>query len=222
MKLAALFSGGKDSTFALFMAKRCGYDIPCLISIISDNPHSYMFHTPSISQVSKQAERMGIPLMVQKTAGEKESELEQLEHAIIQAKEQYHVQGILTGAVESVYQAVRVHRICNRLELECFNPLWQKDQFELLNDLIEHRFSIIITGVAAYPLDRTWLGRTIDSGFIEQVRDLHDNLGLNPAGEGGEFETFVMDCPLFSSQLVMQSSEITGAHHTYRMEVVVK
>src|SRR3989344_2786086 len=132
MKLALLFSGGKDSTYAGFIAKKCKHKIVCLITLQSKNQDSYMFHTPSISKTQSQADAMKIPLIIQKTKGKKESELKDLKLAIRFAKKKYKVQGIITGAVESIYQASRIQKICDELNLECFNPLWQKDQIELL------------------------------------------------------------------------------------------
>jgi len=201
MKLGVLFSGGKDSTLAAWIAKREGYEISCLISIISENKESYMFHTPSISKTKMQAQAMNIPLIVQKTKGEKEIELKDLEKAIKKAKEKYKISGILTGAVESVYQASRVQKICSKLNLECFNPLWLMDQFELLNDLLKNKFDVIITGVFAYPLDSLWLGKVINKKSIDEVQILNEEYKINPAGEGGEFETFVLNCPLFKRKL---------------------
>ena len=67
MKLGILFSGGKDSTYSAWLVKNFGYELTCLISIFSKNPESYMFHTPSIKKTKKQAEVMGIPIIIQKT-----------------------------------------------------------------------------------------------------------------------------------------------------------
>ena len=82
MKVAVLFSGGKDSCFAAYKAKQAGNELTCLISVISENPESYMFHTPNISLTEKQAEVMNLPLIVHKTLGQKEEELTDLEQAI--------------------------------------------------------------------------------------------------------------------------------------------
>jgi len=221
MKLAVLFSGGKDSTFAAYLAREHGHEISCLIAIFSENPESYMFHTPSISKVKKQAESANIPLIIQKTKGEKEVELKDLAAAIQKAKVKYGINGVATGAVESAYQASRIQKICNDLDLDCFNPLWQKDQFELLKDLIENNFEIIITGVYAYPLDETWLGRTIDKTFLNDTITLHDTYKINPAGEGGEFETFVLNCPLFTRALEICDKKIYGKQNSWTMEIEV-
>jgi len=222
MKCAVLFSGGKDSTFTAYIAKKHGYEISCLITIISENQESYMFHTPSILKVKKQAGVMKLPIIIQKTKGIKEKELKDLESAIQNAKNKYNIEAVVTGAVESAYQASRVQKICDKLDLECFNPLWQKDQIELLDDLVANNFKIIITGVFAYPLDDSWLGRDINQDFIDKVIKLYEKYKINPAGEGGEFETFVLYCPLFSRDLEIVNKKISGKNHSWKMEIEVK
>jgi len=219
MKLGILFSGGKDSMFAGYLVKKQGYDIACLISINSENKDSFMFHTPSIDKVKKQAEVMEIPIIIQKTKGKKEIELKDLEKAIKKAVKDYEIKGIITGAVESVYQSSRIQKICNKLKIECFNPLWQKDQIELLKELIKNKFKVIITGVAAYPLDRTWLGRIVNKKFIKDVEILNEKYKINPAGEGGEFESFVLDCPLFKKPLKIKNFKDFGEKNSWRREI---
>jgi len=224
MKLGLLFSGGKDSTYAGFLAKKYGHEIVCLIAIDSKNLESYMFHTPSISQTMKQSQVMDTPIIVQKTAGKKESELKDLEKAIKKAKQDYNIEGIVTGAVASVYQATRIQKICNSMKLECFNPLWQKNQFELLEDLIKNKFQVILTGVFAYPLNEKWIGRKIDSSFILDIKKLNEKYKINPAGEGGEFETLVIDCPLFKKPLKMIGKKVWSDDNekSWRMEAILR
>ena len=222
MKCAVLFSGGKDSTYATFLAKKEGYTISCLISIISENPESYMFHTPSISKVEKQAELMNIPITKWDTKGEKELELIDLENAIKKAKDEYNIETIVTGAIQSVYQLSRIQKICDKLNINCFNPLWQKNQIQLLQELVENKFEIMIIGVFAYPLDEKWLGRKIDKKFIEDVKKLQEKYDINPAGEGGEFETFVVNCPLFEKKIKIIDREIIGKKNSWKMEITVK
>jgi asparagine synthase (glutamine-hydrolysing) len=222
MKIGVLFSGGKDSCYSTYLAKKNGHEISCLISIISENKESYMFHTPSIEKTKKQAERMNIPILVKKTPGKKEEELEDLEKVIKKAIKEYKIEGILTGAVGSTYQASRIQKICNKLNLECFNPLWQKNQIELLEELIKNKFEIVVVGVFAYPLDEKWLLRKIDKKFIEETKKLQDKLGINPAGEGGEFETFVLNCPLFSSPLKIINKKISGEKNSWKAEIEVE
>lgn len=222
MNLALLFSGGKDSTYAGYLAKKHKHKISCLISIHSINQDSFMFHTPSINQTITQAKSMEIPIIIKKTRGIKEVELKDLESAIKEAKSKYKIEGIITGAVESIYQASRIQKIADKLSLEIFNPLWQKNQIELLEDLIKNKFHVIITGVAAYPLGNEYIGRKIDKKFIVDIEKLHKTYKINPAGEGGEFETFVLNCPLFKKPLKIESKKIVGNKNSWRMELKVK
>ncbi len=222
MKCGVLFSGGKDSTYSAYLAAEHNYKITCLISVFSENPESYMFHTPSITQAEEQAKAMGLPLVIQKTQGKKEAELEDLEKAIIKAKEEFNIEGIITGALQSIYQASRIQKICNKLNLECFNPLWQIDAEQYLMELIKNKFKVIITGVFAYPLDSSWLGREIDEGFLKDIKELNKKYGIHIAGEGGEFETFVLDCPLFKKPLEITNTRVSGSGNSWRMEVEVR
>ena len=218
MKVAILFSGGKDSNFALLKAKEY-HDVVCLVSLLSENKESYMFQTVNVSLTKLQAEAMGFPLIQKKTKGAKEDELEDLREALIQAKEEYGIEGIVTGALGSIYQASRVQRICNDLKLWCFNPIWLKNQFELLNELIENKFEVIISGVFAEPLNQSFLGKKIDKDFVEKMKVLHDKYSINPAGEGGEIETSVLDSPFFKKKIVVEESKINFEHNSGTFDI---
>ena len=206
MKLGVLFSGGKDSTLALHKAAE-KEEVACLITVLSENPESYMFHTPNIHITALQAKAVDLPLITKITEGKKEDELKDLERAIADAVDQQGIEGVVTGAVESVYQAERVQRICNHLDLWCFNPLWKRNQRLLLEELIEKDFSVIISGIFAYPLDETWLGKQIDAELIDRLVKLEKEFSISPSGEGGEIETTVLDAPLFEKKIEILASE---------------
>jgi diphthine-ammonia ligase len=207
MRYGVLFSGGKDSTLALHLAAETD-QVVCLITLVSKNKESYMFHTPNIDMTALQAEALGLPLLSVETEGRKEEELTDLENALVQAKEKYGIEGIVTGAVESVYQSSRIQRICDGLGLKCFNPLWKHNQKALLEKLLECKFKVIISGIFAYPLDASWLGKQIDSGIIERLVELQGKYGISPSGEGGEIETTVLNAPLFNQRVEVLDSAI--------------
>ena len=222
MRLASLFSGGKDSVYSVYLAKKQGHEIACLITINSKNKESYMFHTPSIEKTRFQADSMNISLITHKTKGKKEEELKDLEHAIRHAIKKHRIEGVITGAIQSVYQTSRIQKICDKLNLTCINPLWQKDEIEYLNELLKNNFKVIITGVFAYPLNSKWLGRTIDKKFIEEIKILNEKYKIHPAGEGGEFETFVLDCPLFKKPLKIKShKDFKEGENSWRREIKI-
>jgi diphthine-ammonia ligase len=200
MRLGILFSGGKDSTLALHLAAE-KEKVVCLITVVSKNKESYMFHTPNIDVTALQAEALGLPLVSVVSEGRKEEELADLERAIEEAKIKFQIDGVVTGAIESVYQASRVQLICNRLDVWCFNPLWKRDQKALLETLVEKNFKVVISGIFAYPLDEKWLGKQINTEIIARLVELQSKFGLSPSGEGGEIETTVLDAPMFKRKI---------------------
>ena len=207
MRLGVLFSGGKDSTLALHLAAE-KEEVVCLITVVSKNPESYMFHTPNIDVTALQAEALGLPLVSVITEGRKEEELAELEKAIAEAKSKFQIDGVVTGAVESVYQASRVQRICSRLDVWCFNPLWKHDQKALLETLVEKKFKVVISGIFAYPLDEKWLGKQVDAQVIARLVELQGQYGISPSGEGGEIETTVLDAPMFKKKIEILESSV--------------
>jgi ABC transporter with metal-binding/Fe-S-binding domain ATP-binding protein len=207
MRLGVLFSGGKDSTLALHKAAK-KEEIICLITLVSENKESYMFHTPNIGITSLQAEALGLPLIEKATEGKPEEELKDLEEAIAQAVKRFKIEGVVTGAVESVYQSKRIQAICDRLNISCVNPLWKKNQQALLEDLVADDFKVIISGVFAYPLDQSWLGKEIDKELIERLVLLGKKFGISVSGEGGEIETTVLDAPLFKKKIEILDSAV--------------
>jgi len=207
MRLGVLFSGGKDSTLALHKAAE-KEEVMCLITLVSENKESFMFHTPNIDVTALQAEAMGLPMIKKATAGKPEEELKDLEEAIAQAVKDFKIEGVVTGAVESAYQSKRIQTICDRLNISCFSPLWKKNQKALLEELVAKGFKVIISGVFAYPLDESWLGKEIDNELIERLSLLGKDFGLSVAGEGGEIETTVLDAPLFKKKIEILDSAV--------------
>ena len=226
MKLAVLFSGGKDSCFACYKAMKKN-EVVCLISLISKNPESFMFHTPNIHLTEVQAEAIGLPLVTVETEGKKEEELKDLRKAIELAKEKYEIEGIVTGAVQSVYQSTRIKKICDELNLSCVNPLWQTDQEKYLNDFISSGFKAIISGVFSQPFDESWLGKPIDKKTVKELIEISKKFGVTLTGEGGEFETFVFDGPIFKKRIeIMKASKFyknyNGIYKIEKLRLVEK
>ena len=208
VKLGVLFSSGKDSTAAAYIMKQQNYELTCLIHIKSENPDSYMFQTAGTELVEIQAEAMNLPIIIQKTKGEKEIELKDLEAAFKEAQQKYKIEGIVSGALFSTYQRDRIEKICDRLGLKIFSPLWHKPQDRHLLDLLNNGFEVVLTAVAAEGLDKSWLGRKIDQKMVAELKKLHKKVGINEAFEGGEAETLVLGCPLFTKKIVLEKTEI--------------
>ncbi|MBW2971389.1 diphthine--ammonia ligase [Candidatus Woesearchaeota archaeon] len=220
MKLGALVSSGKDSLYALYLIKNSGYEISCIITLKSRNPDSYMFHSANIDMVDLQAESMRLPLVVKETEGEKEKELLDLKSAIIDAIELHQIEGIITGALYSVYQKSRIEKICRELKLAVFSPLWHMDQADEMKGLLNAGFKVIFTKVAAEGLDKSWLNLPITYKHVEKLEQISREIGINIAGEGGEYESLVLDCPLFSQAVDIINSRIVE-ENDYSAELII-
>lgn len=213
MKVATLYSGGKDSNYALYLASK-EYEVSCLISMRSINPQSYMFQSVGNEIIKLQSKSLGIPIIFQETSGEKEKELEDLKKAILDAKKKFKIEGIVTGAIQSAYQSSRIQKICYELDLYCFNPLWQIDEEEYIKELVENKFEIIIASIAAYPLNENFIGEKIDNKFIRKIRKFQD---ISIIGEGGEYESLVLDSPMFKKRIKIEYEKVMDQENSGNM-----
>jgi len=204
--VAVLFSGGKDSTLALYDSLQKGMEVRYLVSMFSKNPESYMFHYPNMSMAIMQSLSMGLRLVTKKTAGEKEKELEDLKNVLESIKAE--VDGIVVGAIASKYQKERVQRICRSLGLKMIAPLWGKRPETIWKRLIDAGFEVMITSVSADGLGKEWLGKVIDKKSLAKLKMAAKKHRLHLAGEGGEFETLVLNGPIFKRRLEVTDSEI--------------
>jgi predicted ATP pyrophosphatase (TIGR00289 family) len=208
MKAAVLFSGGKDSTMAVYKAIEEGYYVEYLVSMISDNPESYMFHVPNIHITKLSSEAMGIPLIMAKTHGVKEKELDDLKRVLNKLKDR-GVEAIFAGALASEYQKSRIDQLCSDLGLMSNAPLWHIDPKEYMEEIIDSGFEVIIISVSAEGLDESWLGRRIDNQLLEEIIILNSKYGMHMAFEGGEAETLVLDCPIFKKRIkIIEASNV--------------
>ncbi len=202
MRVAVLYSGGKDSNYALYWALEQGFEVKYLVSMVSESDESYMYHVPNIHLTELQARAIGISLVKGFTSGEKEKEVEDMKIVLGGLS----IDGIVSGALASEYQKRRVDRMAKELGLESFAPAWHRDPVDYMRELIDI-FDIVVVGTAAYGLDERWLGRGIDEKALEELVKLNGKYKIHVAGEGGEFETFVRDAPFFKARIVFDEVE---------------
>jgi len=203
MKIAVLFSGGKDSVYATWLSMLQGFDIAVLISLKPENPESYMFHHPNIELTKLQAQAAGFKHKLVKTKGGKEEELADLKRAL----KGLGIDGVVSGAIESEYQKERVERICWELGLRSFAPLWRKNQETIAHEEAQALEAIIVS-VSAEGLGREWLGRHYDPACVSDLIKLNRRFGISICGEGGEFETLVLNAPFFKKRLHLDDCAI--------------
>lgn len=219
MKICALYSGGKDSTYALHWAVLKGFDVLCLITLIPKREDSWMFQYPNVNFTKYQAEAMGLKLFTFTTSGEKNLELEDLKRAFLRAKEE-GAEGIVSGALLSDYQRLNISIIAEEVGLKTYTPLWRKNQEEYMRWLVREGFKFIITSASAYGFPFELLGRIIEVEDVEKIIEASRKFGFNPAFEGGEAETFVTYAPLFKRELKVIGKLRKLSDYEWRYEII--
>lgn len=216
MKVAALVSGGKDSVLALHCAQTTGWNVTHVVTVVPKVEDSYMFHSPNTRLGPLIAEAVGAPLVTVETEGAKEAELADLERALAGLD----VDGFVSGAVASEYQRTRLERIGHRLGLKSFAPLWHKRPEEVLATVSGAGWDVRFAAVAAAGLDETWLGRRLDPKAAQDLAALHARHGIHVGGEGGEYETLVLDAPCYQKRIdvLAARSEWRRDHGAWRVQ----
>jgi len=223
---ASLFSGGKDSSWALYRALEEGLPVDRLVTV-HPGEDSYMYHVPATGLAALAAESIGVPLVevepgdlgaadATDSGVQGDSELEPLEAALADLDAALRedpdaadgLAGVTAGAVESEYQTSRIEAMAERLEIELFAPLWQRDPETLAEEMLDAGFEIRIVQVAAAGLDESWLGRTLDRDALADLRDLNEAYGVHLLGEGGEFETLVVDGPHMNRRIELEAEPV--------------
>lgn len=197
MRLAALVTGGKDSILSLYRAQKMGHSIDVLATMISETDDSYMFHFPNIRLTDHISRALEIPLVTAQTCGIKEKELQDLKKLL----SSLDVDGVVSGAIQSSYQKERIEKICTELGLESVTPLWNENPLKIMEELIDLKFKVIIIGVFAYGLDKNWLGKEITTETLQKLLELNKQYQISLVGEGGEYESLVLDGPIFKKRL---------------------
>jgi len=203
MRVAALVTGGKDSVLALYRAQKLGHNVEVLVTMIPKRDDSYMFHFPNIHLTDLLSRAVQIPLVKAETSGVKEKELEDLKNLLASLD----VEGVVSGAVSSSYQKERIEGICQQLSLKSVAPLWHEDPLDLMKEIIDLKFTVIIVGVYAYGFDKSWLGKEINSATLDSLIELHEKYQISLVGEGGEYESLVLDAPFYKKRIEIVQSE---------------
>jgi len=221
MKLAALFSGGKDSTYAIHLAKHQGHDVKCMLSVFPKSDESHLLHHPNMKWTSLQSESMKIPqITIESRSDETSTELELIEKILVRAQNEYNVEGIVHGGIKSNFQKNNFENLCKKLNLKSVAPLWESEPKQYLDDLISSNFVFIISSVSSGGLDDSWLGKKIGKDELDKLHTLSEKFGFNLNFEGGEAETFVLNCPLFSHPIEILKEEKSWDGYRGRFEIL--
>ncbi|NXY41463.1 DPH6 ligase, partial [Ceuthmochares aereus] len=220
------YSGGKDSCYNMMQCAAAGHQIVALANLRpaentghTDELDSYMYQTVGHQAIDLYADALDLPLyrgFIKGTSVNtgrvyttcQEDEVEDLYHLLKLVKDKEEVEGVSVGAILSDYQRVRVEDVCRRLNLQPLAYLWRRNQETLLKEMISSNIQAIIIKVASFGLDPDeHLGKTLDQ-MEPYLLELYEKYGVHVCGEGGEYETFTLDCPLFRKKIVVDSAKV--------------
>lgn len=218
MRLGALFSGGKDSTFAVYEASRSGHTVSCLLTVHPESAESHLLHHPGTTHVPLQAVSMGLDWMGEEAPStNQDAEDAALDRLAEWAIRKHRIEGLVHGGIRSVFQQERFERLCRRHSLEPVAPVWGLGEGHLQR-LIREGFRFVVLGVSAGGLDGSWLGRVVTDADAARLDVLSRTHGLAADFEGGEAETFVVDCPLFARPIMLCGRAVWDGY-TGRFEI---
>ena len=221
MKLACLFSGGKDSTYAIHLVKNQGHEVTCLLSVFPKSDESHLLHHPNLKWTKLQSESMKIPqLVIDSSSDDTNDELIVLEKLLKNAINEFKIEGLVHGGIKSKFQKEKFEILCEKLNLIPVSPLWESEPKKYMNDLLESDFHFMMTTVSSDGLDDQWLGKLISKSDVNTLETLSEKFGFNLNFEGGEAETFVIDCPLFFSSIKINKFTKNWDGYRGRFEIV--
>jgi ABC transporter with metal-binding/Fe-S-binding domain ATP-binding protein len=221
MKLASLFSGGKDSMYAIYLAQKQGHQVTCLLSVFPKSEESHLLHHPNLQWTKLQSTSMNIPqLTAYSISDETTDELSTLESLLENAKKQFHIKGLVHGGIKSKFQKEKFETLCSKLDLIAIAPLWNAESEQYMYDLINSNFLFIMITVSSDGLNENWLGKSLLKSDINILKKLSDKFEFNLNFEGGEAETFVINCPLFSNPIKINQGKKIWDGYRGRFEIV--
>jgi len=245
VRVAVLSSGGKDSTYACWWAIMQGWKVEAMITVHVTSDDSMMFQLPNTSLAGLQACSIGLPWLPILSEGKEEDEIEDLESGIrgesdvtaafervkrdaesIEFPEDLVLQTIpleidalVVGALRSDYQKTRIERMCERLDLISYCPLWHHTPESHMRSLVDHGFDVRIVSVSTDGLGHEWLGCQINEQTLDPLSEISAEFRFNLDGEGGEFETIVVGAPHMRKRIdVSGYSDWNGYRGTWVLE----
>jgi len=218
MKLAVLFSGGKDSCLALHKARLIGHEINYLLNVNPKTKDSWMFHKPELKLLRRQAKELGIKLIIENSLGEKEKELVDLKRLILRVKNK--VEGIIVGGIASNYQGNRVKKICDEIGLKFIAPILDYTPEKLWKEMLDSNFEVILTKISCEGLGKEWIGKKINKNNFLELMKLAEKYKFRLDFEGGEAESAVLNMPEFKNKIKLDFSIVSEDKYRHFLSIL--
>ncbi len=199
MKAVALFSGGKDSLYALHLVEKQGVKVDNLLTLI-----------PSFPRPSPHAENLEALKILAKSIGKQLTIVDfKRDGAFVEALKSLEIDALVAGDIFVEAHVEGLKDVCSKVGLELLEPLYKRDTSELFDEIFNLGFKALITGVNIEYLGEEWLGFIISketsTSFLSKIGS------ADPLGENGEFHTLVLECPLYAKSFKVESMEKKAA-----------
>jgi uncharacterized protein (TIGR00290 family) len=219
MRVCCLFSGGKDSAYALHRMLLSGFEVPVLLTIRSKDPDSWLYHTPGMEVADLFEEFTGIHTELISSPQGRDEELEVLRDALIDLRDRFDLQAICSGALLSDFQRMKFSQAATDSGLISYTPIWRKDGLRYMRELRDHGFSYLLVSYSSPGFETSDLGKPVDDIMLKRFLENAERWGSHPAFEGGEAETMILAGPCFPNKLEVDGRVIETGPYNARFTV---
>ena len=219
------WSGGKDCCLATYRAQKAGHNVRCLASIITEDSGRLWPHMLKPEVIDMQAKAIGIPLLrwSAKIASYNKDYIDMLKHLKSQGLGDGVFGDVSVGNAKASEHLNWVNSVCQPLGITPHMFLWGQTREEILQDIIDSGFTVIIIAAAADNMGPEFLGRRLDNDLLAELRERHHN---SYSGDAGYYHTFVVDGPIFQKKLdiikskpLLIKTEVKGHHDIWYLDI---
>lgn len=209
MDVAILYSGGKDSTFAMQHARQKGWNIRYLISVKPTRKDCFLFHYATVEQTKDLAKMLGIPhFYVKCKVADPAKEANIVKEVVESNQKKLRIDAVMLGGTGLQETQLRSIQIALRpLKVDAFASHAGEEHDLVMEDMLKNGYEIMITQIASDGL-KEWLGKKITKENFSQLKKDSVKYGFHIGFEGGYADTLVLDCPMFTKRLVPEDISI--------------
>lgn len=215
MRLLVSYSGGKDSTLALYRALQQGHEVVAVMTTSSGKTQSW-FHDINLDLLNYMAKQMSVSFEPV-TCGAMNAYTDDFEQAVLQFKDKYQLEGIVFGDIDLQAHRDWCEQRCANCGLKALFPLWKEERREVVDEFINLGFKTIIKRVTKGQLTPNYLGKVLDTTLVDDFV----LQGIDACGENGEYHTLVYDGPIFKQPVPIKLQAIIEHENSYSIEVVL-
>lgn len=195
------FSGGKDSSLALYHALQSGTVIG-LIVMLEEQGQRSRSHAMPLDIIQAQADAIGLPVFMTSSSW---ADYEDKFIDLMNQAKQKSAEVLVTGDLDMPQHGCWHDRVTQQVGLKLAMPLWLRPHREVVEEFINLGFrSVIVTVNLKLGMKVEDLGKILTLEYIQEL----ESRDIDPCGEGGEFHTTVIDGPIFNKAIPIRQCNI--------------